>query len=475
MTNRCVPLVRGVVSALALTAFFLPRIAAAEITLVEKDGWSVYMNGRAQAFLNYNSGDGYPKKKIFDGNGASPELYGGGLQPNETYHEYPNNAAATDTGKIQELRLRTGFVGNVLGFGIKKKINDTTEALIYTAVTTYIDSTERRKYLEVRPDWRESYVKLTGNWGSVLAGRTGTLFSRGATEITYLYGYKYGLGWPGNVSSLGGSGPGAGAVGFGVLANGFGAGIVYSTPSLGGLQVSGGVYDANSLVGSGVWERTKWPRAETEIAFERKLSGTSMFKLFANGAWQKIYNKESSYDGTILGGGAGGRLEVGPVKLGVAGHRGKGVGMDFALQPTPSTWDLRDPTDPKLRTFTGVYAQAMVSATQALDISVGAGQTSVSQNPEDKVDTKDDDMNPATNSATDGGAASGVDSVGFVTIKSQTGVNANVTVHVTENLHLQFEYFRAMFAWYTPTPAGPATVQPKQNFNVVNAGITYTF
>ncbi|HEX2875125.1 MAG TPA: hypothetical protein VHP33_27930 [Polyangiaceae bacterium] len=475
MTNRRVPMVRGVVSALALSVFSLPRIAAAEITLVEKDGWTVYMNGRAQAFLNYNRGDGYPKNAVIDGNGNGPELKGGGLQPNETYHEFPENASATETGKIEELRIRTGFVGNVLGFGIKKKLNDTTEVLGYTAVTTYIDSTERRKYLEVRPDWRECYLKITGNWGSLLAGRTGTLFSRGATEITYLYGYKYGLGWPGNVSSLGGSGPGAGAVGFGVLANGFGAGIVYATPNLSGLQVSAGAYDANSLVGAGVWERVKWPRAEAEVTFERKFGASNMFKLFANGAWQKVYSKEKPLDATIIGGGAGGRLEIGPVHLGVAGHRGKGVGMDFALQPSNAGWDLRDPNDPKLRTFTGVYAQAMVSATQALDISIGAGQTSVSQNPEDKVDTKDDDMNPATPADKDAGAASGVDSVGFVTVKSQTGINANVTVHVNENVHLQFEYFRAMIAWYTPTPAGPNTIQPKQNFHVINAGITYAF
>jgi hypothetical protein len=475
VTNRRVPLVRGVVSALAFTAFFLPRVAAAEVTLVEKDGWTVYMNGRAQAFLNYNKGDGFPKKAVIDGNGLGPELDGGGQSETDALPEYPVGAAATDTGKVEELRLRTGFVGNVLGFGIKKKINDTTEVMAYTAVTTYIDSTERRKYEVVRPDWRESYLKLTGRWGSVLAGRTGVLYSRGATEITYLYGFKYGLGWPGNISSKNGSGPGAGAVGFGVLANGFGAGIVYATPDLGGFQASVGVYDANSLPGSGVWERVKWPRAETELTFERKLGGTGMFKLFANGAWQKVYSLGTPASGTIIGGGAGGRLEVGPFHLGIAGHRGKGVGMDFALQPTPASWDKRNRDELLLRTYTGGYVQAMVSATRALDISVGAGQTSVAQLPTDKVDTKDDDMNPATPAARDAGTPSGIDSVGFVTIKSQTAFHGGVTVHLSEQVHLAFEYFRAMFEWYKPIPAGPQTIQPKQNFHVINAGITYAW
>jgi hypothetical protein len=453
----------------------LPRAAAAEITLVEKDGWTVYMNGRAQAFLNYNNGDGYPKALAVDGNGMGADLRGGGQGPGDAYHEYPDNRMPTDIGKIEELRIRTGFVGNVLGFGIKRKLSENSELLAYTAVTTYIDSTNRRKYLDVRPDWRESFLRVSGLWGSVTAGRTGTLFSRGATEITYLYGFKYGLGWPGGISSIGGSGPGAGAVGFGVLANGFGGGITYATPDLGGAQVSVGVYDANSLVGSGVWERVKWPRAETELTFERKLGGAGMFKLFANGAWQKVYHTESSASGTILGAGYGGRVEIGPAHLGLAGHYGKGVGMDFALQPTPAIWDHRDEykDDPKLRTFTGYYAQAMVSATPAIDISAGAGITSVAQNPEDKVNSADDDANPATPSGNDDADPTRPESVGFVTIKSQTGIHGGVTFHLSENLHLAFEYFRAMFEWYKPLPAAATTANPKQNFHVINAGITY--
>lgn len=478
MVARRVSSLTAIFSALAVAAVSLvPRAASAEITLVEKDGWTVYMNGRAQAFLNYNNGGGYPKNAIVDGNGKSVELIGGGQTTSDAYTEFPplTEQKPTDTGKVEELRVRTGFVGNVLGFGIKKKINDRTEVLAYTAVTTYIDSTNRRKYLEVRPDWRESYLKVIGPWGSVLAGRTGTLFNRGATEITYLYGFKYGLGWPGSVSSVNGNGPSAGSVGFGVLANGFGAGIIYATPNLGGAQVSVGVYDANSLVGSGTWERVRWPRAETEVTFERKIGATGMFKLFANGAWQKVYSIQTPSSGTILGAGAGGRVEVGPVHLGVAGHRGTGVGLDFALQPSAAIWDNRQEYADtlKMRTFTGLYAQAMVSATNWLDIAAGAGQTSVAQNAEDKLDSKDDDMNPATPSGADGGSA--YDSVGFVTIKAQTGINASVTVHATEDIHLAFEYFRAMFEWYKPTPAGPNTVQPKQDFHVLNAGITYTW
>jgi hypothetical protein len=437
------------------------------------------MNGRVQAFLSYNRGDGYPKPGVLDGNGNNVDFKGGGQGPGDAYHEH---AVAGDVGKIEELRIRTGFVGNVLGFGIRKKIDDNNEVLAYTAVTTYIDSTNRRKYLDVRPDWRESYLKLSGRWGSVTAGRALTLFSRGITEITYLYGFKYGLGWPGNVSSISGSGPGAGHVGFGVLGNGFGAGITYATPVLGGAQLSVGVYDANSLVGSGTWERVKWPRAESELTFERKLGGTGMFKLFANGAWQKVYSTQTPSNGTIIGAGYGGRVEVGPVHLGLGGHIGKGVGMDFALQPTDAAWDHRPEfgDNLKLRTFSGYYGQLMVSATKSLDIAAGAGITQVAQNPEDKQDWKDDDSNPATPVCCDAPdpkkpSPTSADSTSFVTIKSQAAFSGSVTVHVTENVHLAFEYFRAMFMWYKPVPVLAGTTNPKQNFHVINAGITYVW
>jgi opacity protein-like surface antigen len=65
--------------------------------------------------------------------------------------------------------------------------------------------------------------------------------------------------------------------------------------------------------------------------------------------------------------------------------------------------------------------------------------------------------------------------VGYVTIKQQTGISGGATIHVTENIHIALEYFRAMFQWYRPTPALAGTTNPKQNFHVVNAGVTYAW
>jgi hypothetical protein len=460
-----------------LLGSLLAAPARADVVLLEKDGWTAYMNGRMQSFLNYNQGDGLPSF-ILDGNGAEVGLQGGGLAyDNATIGEkrrLPNgDFDRGDQGRVQELRIRTGFVGNVLGFGVKKKLNENTTVSGYTAVTVYIDSTNRRKYTGVIPDWRESFLKIEGPWGSVTAGRTLVLFSRGATEITYLYGYKYGLGWPGSVSTLSETGPGAGHVGFGVLGNGFGAGFAYATPKLAGAQLSVGVYDANNLVGSGTLERPKWPRGEAEATFDTTLGTLGMFKVFVNGAYQKIYEKQGWRDETIAGYGAGFRLELGPVHLGVAGHRGRGIGVDFALQPHAAGWD-NDGADKKLRVVEGASVHLQVSPVKTFDLMAAAGITRINRLPRDLLDDTDDDGNPATHPGNDDPLPL-LDSVGYVPLKHQIGLSGGVTVHLSDNLHLALEYFRALIKWHTPAPAAPGMTGPGQNFHVVNAGVTYDF
>lgn len=442
--------------------------ASAEVTLLDKDGWRVFMKGRAQAFLNYNNGDGFPTQ-VTDGNMNPVELLGGGIERSNAYVELSKGASGDDAGKVHELRLRTGFTGNVLGFGIAKKINEDNTVLLYNAVTVVIESPDRRKYMGVVPDWRESYLKVMGPWGSLLAGRANTLFSRGATEITFLYGFQYGLGFPGSVTF---NGPTAAHVGFGVLGNGFGGGLVYATPSLGGLQISAGLYDANNIPGAG-WERVRWPRAESEITYQADFGALGMLKLFVNGAVQKLYQGSGPNDTMAMGVGYGGRIELGPVRLGLAGHYGQGIGMNYSFDPSPS---IANPNDlvHELRTFDGYYAQLMVAAHKTFSISAGAGITRAKQLLSDQVDAKDNDMMPETPASDDDGTA-GPDSVGHTLIHSQLGLSGGLTYHVSEHLHLQVEYFRAMFTWFLPSPTAPGLSAPEQNFHFVNAGITCDF
>jgi hypothetical protein len=373
-------------------------------------------------------------------------------------------ANTTDPGKVQELRIRTGFTGNVLGFGIKKQLSSDTELLGYSAVTVGIDSDARRKFNIVRPDWRDSYLRVTGPWGSFSAGRLLTLHSRIATEITYLYGYRYGLGFPGTVTQAAQST--SGSVGFGVLGNGWGSGFMYATPNLGGLALTVAAFDANNIVGTQLLERTRWPRPEGELTYETHFGSSGLFKVSVNGAWQKVYDLVGTPRNTdIWGVGYGARIEFGPVHLGVAGHYGRGIGVTYSLEPHQSLYftdiaqaDLTQ--DVQLRNVDGYYAQLQVVPVKALSLMAGYGITRVHQLDVDKSA----DWKPAT----DG-------SVGFVTIRQQTGIGLAVNYQFSDNLVLAVEYFRASFQWYIPVPAPANATNPTQDINSVNAGMTYEF
>ena len=118
------------------------------MSLVEKDGWEVFMNGRIQTFANYNEGQGRPPT-VDDSTGrtatatASSSAAAASRPATGALPEFKNGQprpTPTDQGLVREMRIRSGFTGNVLGFGIKKRLSEQTEILGYTAVTVGIDS-----------------------------------------------------------------------------------------------------------------------------------------------------------------------------------------------------------------------------------------------------------------------------------------------------------------------------------------------
>ena len=128
-------------------------------------------------------------------------------------------------------------------------------------------------------------------------------------------------------------------VGFGVLGSGFAAAMIYGTPSFGGLQLNVGTFDPAAVVGPG-WIGTKWVRPEAELTFDQDLrSRPESSSSSPMGPIQKVYKPGSVFPAPTtsarrpsLGAGYGGRFELGPARLGVAGHYGKGLGLSYALE-----------------------------------------------------------------------------------------------------------------------------------------------
>jgi hypothetical protein len=283
-----------------------------------------------------------------------------------------------------------------------------------------------------------------------------------------LYGHGYGVGLPCTDEV----GPACGHIGTGVTYPGYSAGFSYSTPSWGGLQLHAGIYDP--IVFAPSWKRAPILRPEGALTFEAKLGGSGLLKIGVEGMYQPLarVNETSVTDPTTMvsrtlrtdestsvwGAAGGARLEAGPVRLGAAVFRGRGVGMTYALQNTSATLDTNTH---ELRSFTGIYGQGALMLGK-VHLAAGGGVASADQLASDRLNT------------------------GLSVIHQQIGVSAALYYHLGDCVVLGVDYFRFMARWYG---APKSTLDPntgtavladgsllpgeKQDLNFVNAGVTY--
>src|SRR5436190_18840123 len=213
---------------LLLAATALPKSAAAEKVLARIDDWEVYSDGRAGGFASWAYGDGIPVAVYVNNfHCADPNdtacaavplqnVSGGGftashqqgLMNDPSLHfappQNPSNA-----GTINLWRIRSGFISNILGFGVRGKLTPYTTLSAYVQFWAFVESEGRQKNVPNYPDARQGYAKLEGPWGAFLAGRTRALFNRGATDIDVLYAHRWGVGFPGS-NAIDSKGPAVG-------------------------------------------------------------------------------------------------------------------------------------------------------------------------------------------------------------------------------------------------------------------------
>jgi hypothetical protein len=400
-------------------------------------GWKVSFNGRVNAFYSY----GWGNQLVSNTPEGAPLVEGSGVGLND------NQTDAN--GNFHTGRIRNGFVPNVFSVDISRNLTDTTTMLAHLALWSDIE-TNLSVYIQAQTYMQEGYLRLEGPWGQFTAGRQLALFSRGAVDIDFLYAHGNGLGWPCNFNFIYAT---CGQIGFGVLFPFFRPGFMYTTPSLGGLTLTAAAFDPAILAGK--WERVVMPTLQAEAAFTTKIGGTGLFKLFVSGLFQRLsakrdfpnlVNKHVDQEGV-----AGGmRLEIGPMRLGLAGHYGKGLGFYYAQENSGAAaynaTNLADPVDAArdgdLRTFRGFYGQ-LAGFFGPFMLAAGAG---VSQ------------LIPL---AWETGAALPP------LPKQNLGINGVFNYFISDNLIFDIDFFRAQFTWYATTFT--------QNVNAVNTGITMKF
>ena len=405
--------------------------ASAEVTLVKPaDGWEVYTTGRVGAFVQYLNGQGVPRA-----NDPNHQITAEGINVAGA----PVDGIANDTsGKVSSSRVRSGFLGNILTVGVRRQLTPNTSLMGQISLWSTAETNAQRTYEKGVTDAREGYLKLEGPGGSLLVGRALSLFGRGATRTNFLYGHGYGVGAPTGFSD---SGPSGGHIGFGVIAAVFVAGVAYATPVFGGLQLTVGYYDPAVQVGL-QYSRTKLGRPEAEATYDLQLGPKQKLHVFADGAFQKLYDTNGTDQSKNVWGVAGGaRLELGMFNVGIAAHTGKGVGVNFFLNQSPS---INNQATANLRPFDGAYIQTQTMLGK-FDINVGAGITRAHQ--------MSDDLDPTYPNQPS-------------YLKSQMGISGVLVYHFAPYLHGAFDYFRSDVRWW---------YGERQVINAFNLGMTATW
>lgn len=447
------------------TCLLASRVAHAEVELADKDGWTFSFDGRVNSFVSGGFGDGLPEATRVPG--ALPtdpphhtvmgESSSAGLGvPNAGWN--PNYGQTDVNNNFVNIRVRSGMYGNILGFGIARKVNDTTTIKGYISIWSTVESLAQDKWAPVVPEAREGHLTVTGNWGSVRVGRQLGWVGRQSYEIDTAYGHGFGVGLP-CTDALG---PACGHIGTGAIFPGYGAAVVYSTPSLGGLRIHAGAYDP-SVYGAGSWTHAEWLRPEGSITFDRPIGETARIKFGVEGFWQQMARSVTDpttmsdlKETTSVWGASGGlRVEAGPIRLGLSGFRGKGLGLFYTLQRSNAVADPVEDQTHAIRMFTGFYAQSALVFGR-LRLAGGFGMSTVDQTANDKINSM------------------------LSVIRYQRGISGGIFYNATDSIVLGFDYFNFAAGWWGAPTVDPTTMTvngklagEKQLINFASAGVTY--
>ena len=455
----------GVRVGLCLAACVLgSRDARAEIELVEKDGWTFSFEGRVNAFMSGGKGDDLPTATAHPDPAAAPHhVMGADSSANNGVPDvgWPANYGASDeNNKFVNIRVRSGMYGNILGFGLARQAGETT-LKAYVSIWSTVESLGMDKWAPVTAVVREGYLNASGDWGSLRIGRMLTWMGRSSYEIDTKYGHGFGVGLP-CTDSLG---PACGHIGTGALQPGYGAGISYGTPSLGGLKLTVGLYDPVVFAQPSAWDHAPFVRPEGQLAFDRRIGEKNRIKVSVEGAYQPLSRIVQTTDPTTMvmtesktstaawGVSGGLRLELGPVRLGVSGFHGRGVGLFYAFQNTQATED--GSATHELRKFTGGYGQAALVFGK-VQLSGGFGLSLVEQTAADKING------------------------GLSVIRYQRGISGGFYYFATDSIVIGLDYFMFAAGWWGAPLVDPTTMTntgklagETQVVHFVNAGVTY--
>lgn len=357
----------GLVCAGVLIAALAPSGAArAEITIFEKDGASVFTSGRSAAHYQVIFGDGTP----------APAMAGG------TLTGFRTDAAADASNKVITSRIRSGWVGAQLNFGVIAPVTPDIKSKTFFSFNVDDITNDREKTAGNGIDIREAFTQLDGSFGTITFGRALSIFGTALAASTYMYSFGNGVGHPCTVD---GQAITCGPVNAGTIFPGFNAQVQYTTPRLGGVGARVALVDPSlPSLDDGTYPYTlrPLPRVEGELSYELAFGESGKVIVLGQALWQHLGRPAmatASTSAQVLGGIIGGRAEVANFKLGLGFWGGKGLGTGVPMQSGQAV----DPTG-ALRGFKGYLANAMYSI-GAWDVGAGVGGSLVSETADDQA------------------------------------------------------------------------------------------
>jgi hypothetical protein len=353
------------------------RPARAEVVLHDADGWRVYTTGRAEGHYQLAIGDGDPHN-------LNNKLVGGQFQ----------NTSQDQNNQIFDSRIRSGFIGTQIGFGINDRFTDTLEGRAFVSIwLNGIDSHKGTPPQTKDVDAREAWGALVGRGGTFVFGRAFSIFGSASGEVN-AYAYEFAVGNPCfvDVSTIA-----CGSVGAGPLYAGFNAQLRYISPRLAGIQVQVSLEDPSTLPD---YQITRYPRAEGELNLTVPFGASGKLIVVGQGLTQNLAKVNGTQTGTVSttawGGMGVARLEVGGLRVGGGGWTGKGLGTHVPFQQEdqgkPLAHDLPGGMDAngnplpgdQLRAFRGFFGNIAFDY-RGTALAVGGGATAVQETLSDAL------------------------------------------------------------------------------------------
>jgi hypothetical protein len=345
--RRCTSSVTVRMLVCAAAILIVPASARGQTTLVHNDEVQVNLFGVVSTFLVYNN----PK-------GAQEPTHNG-FDPDAKTFNFTTGWLPTNVGIAATYRFNTLTVEGNFELGLDPVGHPTLGSF-------------------GRVDLRQVYVMASGKFGSVLLGRSWTLFNlQGLLYDLSLFGVGRLDEFTAAASRLVGvqNGPAFGHGGLGELWNSHRAQLRYTTPAAGGFQLAAAVMEPEDVTAdlaagfASFAERRTYPRVEAQLTYAHTRSAVQL-QGYASGTIERVDNpSRAGTPGASVqpyGLSAGLKVAAKGASIASSAYIGKALGQRILFFEGVDANGER-------RTAKGIFTQAAYAFPQAVTLGVAYG------------------------------------------------------------------------------------------------------